>query len=125
MHKHYSCAFIDVLVMCKLDIPVLPFPTRTVYNRTFNNYEQNMKNMYTTVSSLIKCQISNNKDLFQAYQFFGKMVLAPIVIAHMFTALICVKIGNNLVISLTHHYDRKTLGMIICRMVTTELLTLL
>ena len=55
MHKHYSCAFIDVLVMCKLDIPVLPFPTRTVYNRTFNNYEQNMKNMYTTVSSWIKC----------------------------------------------------------------------
>ena len=45
--------------------------------------------------SLVNLWLSlTNGVMFQAYQFFGKMVLAPMFLANIFTAIVSIKIGK-------------------------------
>ena len=71
----------------------MPFPTRIVFNQTFEEYSPFMQRQYMAVRAGY-CGFVWLEILSQAYQFFGKMVLAPICLAHFFTALVCYNMGN-------------------------------
>ena len=72
--------------------PNFPFPQ--FYNMTFQEYPPTMRMMYMGVISIINLTLDTKKNPFQAYQFFGKMTMFPLMIAYLMLILACLCIGS-------------------------------